>query len=76
MQLKQLPAFCLFVLFALASCKKGSNPKPTAKLDAGVYAVGYQQGVNGAVLWKNGVATQPTGFSNFTAWAITEMMFI
>jgi len=65
MKLKQLPGFCLLALFALASCKKGSNPAPEPKLDTGIYLTGYQQGTPGSVLWKNGIATQPAGFTTF-----------
>ena len=60
MKLKQLPGFCLLVLFALASCKKSSNPAPEPKLDTGLYITGFQDNL-GLTLWKNGVASVLSG---------------
>ena len=72
MKLKQLPGFCLLALFVLASCKKGSNPKPAAKLDTGVYIIGDVVGgpSSGPVLWKNGVATRLDSISLYNLVAI------
>lgn len=68
MKLKQSLSFLLFVLFALASCKKDSSlhsaVKTNIKSDTDIYILG---GVNsGPVVWKNGVAIPLSSSPNST----------